>query len=92
MPWYILILSVWLVSANIAAVFLVLYDKRCAIRGKRRISEATLLLWAALSGCMLMYISLFIAHHKTRKIKFMLGIPLIFILEVAAVFLIFSII
>lgn len=54
-------------------------------RRKRRVPERTLLLWAALSGCVVMYITMQLIHHKTRKPKFMVGIPVIFILELAAV-------
>ena len=29
-----------------------------------------------------MYVTMFIIHHKTYKLKFMIGIPLIFVLQI----------
>lgn len=86
MNWYdFLFMAYWAVT-NIVAIILTVSDKRRAERHKRRIPENVLLLWAALSGCIVMYATMRLVHHKTRKPKFMVGIPIIFILECAAVF------
>lgn len=70
---------------NLIAVSLTLYDKYAAKNGKWRIKESTLLILAALSGCVCEYITMRLIRHKTRKLKFMLLIPVIFILECAVV-------
>ena len=79
------IAAVYFIIANIAAVALTIYDKQASMNHKRRISEAGLLLAAALSGCVLEYITMRIIHHKTKHPKFMIGIPAIFAFEVIAV-------
>ena len=83
MEW---ILIAYLVVINIIAIYATIHDKRSAIKLKWRVPESTLLLLAAMSGCVVMYITMRIIHHKTKKLKFMLGIPIIFILEVLTVF------
>ena len=83
MEW---ILIAYLVIINILAVYATVHDKNSAIKHKWRVPESTLLILAAMSGCVVMYITMRIIHHKTKKLKFMLGIPVIFVLEVLAVF------
>ena len=56
-----------------------------ARKNRRRVPENTLLLTAALSGCIGMYLTMRIIHHKTKHPKFMIGIPVIFFLELLAV-------
>ena len=74
----------WLIITNIIAIVLTIHDKIAALKNKWRVPEKTLLLWAALSGCIGMYITMRLIRHKTRKQKFMVGIPAIFFLEAAA--------
>lgn len=52
---------------------------------KLRIPEATLLLISALGGSVAMLLTMLSIRHKTKKAKFMVGIPLIIVLQVAAV-------
>ncbi|MGN0537434.1 MAG: DUF1294 domain-containing protein [Acutalibacteraceae bacterium] len=86
MNWYDFLIIAYLCVTNVVAVTLTVSDKRRAERKKRRIPENTLMLWAALSGCVAMYITMHTIHHKTRKRKFMVGIPIIFIVECAVFF------
>ncbi len=79
-----IIAAVYCIIANVAAVALTIYDKQASMKHKQRISEAGLLIAAALSGCVLEYITMRIIHHKTKHPKFMIGIPVIFALEVIA--------
>ncbi|MBR2177453.1 MAG: DUF1294 domain-containing protein [Clostridia bacterium] len=79
------ILAAYMIIINITAIAVTIHDKRAAKRHRWRVSENTLLLIAALSGCVSMYITMRIIHHKTKHPKFMIGIPIIFILEAAAV-------
>lgn len=62
-------------------------DKYKARHKKRRIPERTLFLLGIIGGCPGLYISFFLFRHKTKHIKFMAGIPLIFILQVFVVYL-----
>ena len=56
---------------------------------KLRIPEATLLLLAALGGSVGMFLTMLLIRHKTKKPKFMVGIPVILLLQIAAVFFVF---
>lgn len=76
------ILPLYLVGINLIAVGLTIHDKRMARKGKWRTPEATLLAVSALGGSVGMYLTMKKIRHKTKKNKFMLGIPVIFILQV----------
>ena len=75
----ILLVSLFLMNA---AGFLVMFiDKQKARRGRWRIPERTLLLLAALGGSVGSLLGMYLFHHKTKHLKFTLGIPLILILQ-----------
>lgn len=57
-------------------------DKWLAIRGGYRISEKTLLILAGFGGAFGAYIGMWIFRHKIRKIKFLVGIPIILLLQI----------
>lgn len=71
----------YLVLINLVAVVITAYDKLAAVNHRRRIPERTLLLIAALGGAPAMYLTMLVIRHKTRKPLFMIGIPVIFVLE-----------
>ena len=79
------IILYYLLAVNIATFFLYGIDKYKAKKGKRRISEATLLTMAAIGGSIGAWTGMRIWHHKTMHKKFKYGIPLIIILQVALV-------
>ncbi len=82
MQWYFYIVIAYLLISNIVAVTITVHDKHAARKKRRRVPEKALLISAALSGCIAMYITMHIVHHKTKKTKFMVGIPMIFVCEV----------
>ena len=65
---------------NLFAFSLFGIDKRKAVKRKWRIPEATLLTVAALGGAGAL-LGMYTFHHKTRKPKFYIGIPLILLIE-----------
>lgn len=81
--YYILI---YLIVVNIAAVVITVSDKRRAIRHRWRIPERTLLIVSAIGGSPAMLITMLLIHHKTNHLKFMLGIPIIIVLQLALLF------
>ena len=85
-PNYLLL--IYLILINIIAIIVTAYDKYCAARNKWRVKESTLLLISVLGGGVFMYITMQIIRHKTKKLKFMLGIPLIIILQFLICFLV----
>lgn len=78
----------YVIVINLLAVILTVFDKYRAIRHGWRVKEATLLLVAALGGSPAMLLTMLLIRHKTRHVKFMLGIPLIMVVQAAVVFLI----
>lgn len=85
------IILIYLLTVNVVAAAVTIFDKRRAVRGGRRIRESTLLILAALGGSPAMLATMRLIRHKTRKKKFMLGIPVILALQLAAAFLIWRV-
>jgi|L827metagenome_2_1110789.scaffolds.fasta_scaffold42152_2 uncharacterized membrane protein YsdA (DUF1294 family) len=86
MPAYIYGI-LYLIMINIFAIAITVHDKRSAIRHRHRISEAALLWVAVLGGSPAMYLTMLLIRHKTRHLKFMLGIPVILIMQVVPIFI-----
>lgn len=68
---------------NAVSLFLYGIDKYKARRRKWRISEATLLTVAVIGGSIGAWMGMKVWHHKTMHKKFFVGLPLIFVLQVA---------
>ena len=82
---YVLIgLVAWFALTSLVAVYLTRKDKRAAGKGKWRVKEATLLTVSALGGGAAMLVTMRLIRHKTNRKKFMWGIPLIILLQIAA--------
>jgi uncharacterized membrane protein YsdA (DUF1294 family) len=63
--------------------FLTMYiDKRKARKGSWRISEKNLFLLAFFMGSPGVLLGMYFFRHKTRHTKFLIGIPLIMILQI----------
>ena len=80
---------IYLLAVSLIAMFVTMYDKALAVKHKRRIRERTLFIWSALGGSVAMYLTMLAIRHKTLHKRFMIGIPLIFLLQVALVYLLF---
>lgn len=66
--------------------FLIMYiDKRRAKKGKWRIQEKTLFIVTALGGGIGTIAGMYTFRHKTQKVAFVIGFPLITILEIITV-------
>ncbi|MCI8497100.1 MAG: DUF1294 domain-containing protein [Clostridiales bacterium] len=76
------ILFGYLLLVSLISVLITVSDKRRAKTGKWRVPEATLLLFSALGGSAAMLITMKKIRHKTKKVKFMVGIPLILIAQI----------
>ncbi len=79
MPWYLVF---YLAVANLTAFFVYGADKLKARKGDFRISERTLLGLAIIGGSAGALAGMYFFHHKTRKVKFTLGVPAILILQI----------
>lgn len=81
-------LTAYLVLVNAAALALMLTDKKKARRGAWRIPEATLLGIAVFGGSIGVIIGMYLFRHKTRHLKFSLGLPLILAVQIGLLTLI----
>lgn len=77
------IIPLYLVIINAASFLLMRADKLKARRGAWRIPESTLMGVAAIGGSVGALIGMYRFRHKTRHVKFTLGIPLILIAQIA---------
>ncbi len=76
---------VYIAVVSILSIIITIYDKKIAGSGARRIPEKTLLLFSAIGGSVAMMITMLTIRHKTQHKKFMIGIPLIMILQAALI-------
>ena len=88
------ILSIFVVYIAVISVFSVImcvYDKVISKKNRveLRVSEKALLVLSALGGSVAMLLTMLLIRHKTKHIKFMLGIPLIIAAQAVIVFLLF---
>lgn len=78
------ILVIYLPAVNLLAYLLMGIDKKRAREGRWRVSERTLLLTAAAGGSAGAALGMISFRHKTRHLKFTLGIPLILLAQAGA--------
>lgn len=89
-----LVLSIFLAYIaimSIISIVVCIYDKKISKKNRveLRTPEKTLLLLSALGGSVAMYITMLIIRHKTKHFKFMVGIPVIMVLQAALIFALF---
>ncbi len=73
---------IYLISINIIGFLIMWIDKRKAIKGSWRIPEKTLFIITAIGGGIGTIAGMYIFRHKTKKLNFIIGLPLITILEI----------
>ena len=78
----IILLIVYLLLINAASFLLMLTDKRRAVKKRWRIPEARLMLSAVLGGSIGALVGMYLFRHKTRHLKFTLGIPAILLIQI----------
>ncbi len=77
------LILLYLLIINAIGFVLMLVDKHKARKNLWRIPEATLMSAAALGGSIGCLIGMYTVRHKTRHLKFTLGIPLILAAQIA---------
>lgn len=70
------LLCLYLAVSNAITFVVYGWDKRAACREEWRIPEKTLFLLTALGGSVGAALAMKLFHHKTRKIKFLIFVPL----------------
>ncbi len=70
-------LILYLLAVNLIAFITAGVDKRKAKKDKWRVRESTMFLLAAIGGGVGLYTGFLVFRHKTKKPRFMLGVPFI---------------
>ena len=78
-------LYLYLICINMITIAVYGIDKRNAVHGKWRIRVSTLLTLAAVGGSAGALLAMHLFHHKTRKKKFTIGVPLMLLVQIALV-------
>jgi uncharacterized membrane protein YsdA (DUF1294 family) len=82
------ILLAYIAIISPISIIVCIYDKKISKKNRveLRIPEKTLLLLSALGGSIAMFVTMLLIRHKTKHVKFMLGIPVIILIQAAAIF------
>ena len=73
---------IYFIGINILSFIIMGWDKRCAIKNNWRISENNLIGLALIGGSIGTLLGMIIFHHKTKKLKFKILIPLSIIINI----------
>lgn len=74
----------YILGINILTFIIYGIDKLKAKKNKWRVPEKTLLLLALVGGSVGAFLAMRAFHHKTKHWQFTIGVPVMFILQVAA--------
>ncbi len=80
----------YLILISLVAVIMTVHDKRAARKHAWRVRERTLLIVSALGGSAAMLVTMLMIRHKTKHAKFMVGIPVIIVLQIAVILFVYS--
>lgn len=78
-------ITAYLLAINLIGLSMMYIDKRKAIKGSWRIPEKTLLLVAMLGGSIGTIIGMYLFRHKTKKLRFTIGFPIILLTEIIVI-------
>lgn len=78
---------IYLIVMNAAAFLVMLADKARAKKKLWRVPEAVLFTLALVGGSLGIWAGMYLGRHKTRHLKFVVGIPLILIMQIVLLYL-----
>ncbi len=78
-------LLIWIGVWSLLAIILTISDKITSKKSLWRVPEATLITVSVFGGSVVMYLTMRLIRHKTRHGKFMVGIPIIIVLQAALI-------
>ena len=81
-------LKIYLIIINAMAFLLMLADKLSAKHKRMRIPERVLLGCALVGGSLGALAGMYLCHHKIRKPKFYISIPIMFLVQAVLIFVI----
>ena len=76
----------YLIAVNLFTFFLYRIDKSKARKNQWRISEFQLIVWAIVGGSIGAWAGMQFWHHKTKHVKFRIGIPVIILIQLLLLF------
>lgn len=76
-----MILFSYILTINLISFYIMGKDKKAAIKHKQRISENNLFLFAILGGSLGSILGMIYYHHKNRKLKFLFGFSILFVIH-----------
>ena len=79
------VVLIYLLIVNAIGFLLMTVDKYKAKKNLWRIPESTLMTVALIGGSIGSLIGMYTVRHKTKHLKFTFGIPVILVLQIAAV-------
>ena len=79
------IFLLYLAGINLLALILMGADKSRSRCGKWRISEKVLFLVAVLGGCPGAIVGMYLFRHKTKHLRFVLGLPIVLLLQLCLI-------
>ena len=79
-------LIIYLIVINLIAFLAMYVDKRKAKYGRWRIPEQTLFILALIGGSIGSIAGMYTFRHKTKKLRFSIGFPVILILQIILIF------
>ena len=87
MEKYLLVILIYFAVISLVTAIVTAIDKHKAKKGAFRISEASLFVLAILGGSLSEHLTMKAIRHKTLHKRFMIGLPLIMILQLVAIIL-----
>lgn len=81
---------IYFVVINTVSFFVMWFDKKKAEYNRWRISEKTLFLFALFLGGIGIYSGIYKFRHKTKHLKFTIGIPIVIVLNIITCYYIFT--
>lgn len=75
---------------NLISYFVMWYDKKKAQNNDWRISEKALFLFALFLGGFGIYAGMYKFRHKTKHLKFTVGIPIVIVLNIITIYYLFT--
>ena len=88
-PIYISLVALiaWIAFFSVLGMVQTMLDKQKARRRQRRIPEKRLMWFGALGGALVMWLTMILVHHKTRHRKFMIGLPIMAVIQILMIVL-----
>ena len=80
----------YLLAINIIGFFVMVIDKNKAKKGTYRISEKFIFILSLIGGSLGGYIGMYTVRHKTKHLKFTVGIPITIIINIICIYYIIT--